>query len=239
MSITAVIVNFHTARHTLNLLRDLFEQTEQFELLLFDQEVDKSSEFSEIIKWVATLEGRYICSKENRPLNHVWNEAVALCDTKYIAFLNNDIRILPNFIDTTVKILDREPTVDCVVHPTNHPSYIKAEKTLRYIKLTGTPLRQGWDFTIRKSRWETIPQELQFFCGDDFIFESIHQRGGSVAYALSSPILHWQGQSPRGKVRGAEDVERYKSLGFKHRLSTPEEYSLIKPSTEFSKAFLS
>ena len=150
--------------------------------------------------------------------------------------MNNDIRIPSNFIYDTVNIFQINPEVDCVIHPTNHPEHATATiNALQYSLLTERT-RQGWDFSVRNSSWVEIPKELEFYCGDDFIFENIYLRGNLVAMALGSPIIHLLSQtrkSPLNKVipnrNPVKDVETYKKLGFKHYLNILDKYSKIEP----------
>jgi glycosyltransferase involved in cell wall biosynthesis len=232
--ISCLIVNFNCLFHTKNLIKDVEAQDLQdFELIIMDQNSHEegTKEFLESIKNKYTV----IQNGYNKPLNTIWNDFVTMSKYDYCAFLNNDIRIPTNFLSNTVEIFNLEPSVSCVIHPTNHKDWSIAKKKLSY-EILSDRTRQGWDHSFRKSDWVTIPSILDFYCGDDFIFENVYLRNKHVAMALSSPIIHLLSQtrkSPLNKVipnrNPIKDVESYKKLGFRHYLNILDKYSKIEP----------
>lgn len=233
--IVCVLVNFNCLNHTKNLINDLEKQQyKDFKIVLYDQgSVESGTE-----KYLNELKEKSIVVIQNglnKPLNHIWNESIRNFDAEYFSFLNNDIRIPSNFICDTVHIFERENNVSCVIHPTNKNKYNSAKKELEYEILT-EKARQGWDFSVRKSDWVEIPNILEFYCGDDFIFENIFRNNKQVAVAISSPIIHHLSQTRKSKFNSVipnrnpkRDVENYKKLGFPHYLDIPHQYSKLEP----------
>lgn len=238
--ISCLIVNFNCLEYTKALLFDIQEQTyKDFELVVVDQNSIEQGTSDFLNKCKDLLNVTVIKNDHNKPLNHIWNDFVADAKGDYCAFLNNDITIPPNFLSDTVEIMDKHFEISCVIHPTNHPNWsVYTSNKLSYVILD-KQTRQGWDFTFRKNDWVHIPDILEFYCGDDFVFENIYIRGKKVAMATSSPIIHWLSQtrlSPLNKVipnrKPMVDVENYKKLGFPHHLDLIPEYSNINPTIQ-------
>jgi GT2 family glycosyltransferase len=171
---------------------------------------------------------------KNIPLNTVWNSYVSLSVKPYVCLLNNDIRIPPNFLQDVVDIFEKEPTVGAIMHPTNHPSYKKMLPELKYEILERGKYRQGWDICIRKEAWTPIPQFLTIYCGDDFVFENMYKKGYDYAVAISSPIVHYLGQTRKSKYNlelpernPKKDIANYRSLGYVHHMVPPEDYTIV------------
>lgn len=232
--ISCLIVNFNCLYHTKNLIKDIEKQEDViYDITIYDQNSQEpgTKEFLEMIKDKYNV----IQNGFNRPLNHIWNEFVSNSKYDLCAFLNNDIRIPYNFLKDTINIFAIEKEVSCVIHPTNHPNWNSTKPTLHYSVLRPRT-RQGWDFSFRKSDWVDIPQILEFYCGDDFIFEMIYRNERKVAIALSSPIIHLLSQTRKSEFNKVipnrnpnRDVENYKSLGFSHGLGVIDKYTKIQP----------
>lgn len=232
--ISCLIVNFNCLEHTKNLVNDLKRQTfTDYELIIVDQNSVEpgTKEFLNKMQSNCTI----IRNSFNKPLNAIWNEFIVRAKGDVCAFLNNDIRIPANFLEDTRDVFDLEPEVSAVIHPTNHKDWTVATDDLTYVVLDERT-RQGWDFSFRKSEWVNIPSELDFYCGDDFIFEHIYIKNKKVAFALSSPIIHLLSRtrySDYNKVipnrNPNRDVDNYKKLGYKHYLNLVDKYSKIHP----------
>jgi len=232
--ISCLIVNLNCLQHTKNLIQNLENQNlEDFEIFVADQ--NSTEEGTE--EFLENIQQKHIVIRHgyNKPLNHIWNWFIKVARHDYCAFLNNDIIIPKNFLKDTVEIFEKEPDVSCVIHPTNHPSWNTAKSTLEYTILD-EKIRQGWDFSFRKKDWVHIPDVLEFYCGDDFIFENLYRKNKKVAMALSSPIIHLLSQTRKSSLNKVipnrnptKDIENYKKLGFDHYLDIPHKYSKIEP----------
>jgi hypothetical protein len=87
---------------------------------------------------------------------------------------------------------------------------------------------------MRKEAYSQIPKNLHFFCGDDYLYEMLYKKGWKFAIITSSPIIHFQGMTPRIPGISNKDVSEYKKMGFPHgRLDVCFEYCNFKPT--FSK----
>jgi hypothetical protein len=168
----------------------------------------------------------------NRPLNHLWNDFVAESSTPFCCILNNDVRVLPNFLSSALEVLKREPSVGFVNHTTNSKEFSAASEDLVY-EIIDKPYRQGWDFIFRKECFVEIPEQLTFFYGDDYIYSKLYSSGKKAAYVLNSPMLHFE-RSTTEEKNGVRDLsgdrEFYLSLGLEFRdLSFHPVYSKWKP----------
>ena len=233
MKLGILIINRNHIKYTVDLVQQLGVQTSQdFELTIVDNGSSERSTSS-------LLNGlRLPCIKKieytgrNLSLHTLWNQFVLNNNYKYYSFLNNDMVIPRNFVSDTLEVFSREPSVGCVAHATNHPSY-QVCGPLEYQTFSDS-YRQGWDFTMRRAAYSPIPRSLQFFCGDDYLYEKLYQKGWKFAIVTSSPIIHFQGATPRVPGISARDIAEYKKLGFKHgRLDVCFKLSNFKPT--FSK----
>jgi len=180
--IEVLIVDIDRSRYTDQLLGDISKQTVEPDVFLFIQD-----------------------SHDMVGLNRIWNAFYEQSECKYLSFLNNDIRIPKNFIEDTLDIFEKESDVSIVVHSTNHPDYTDVTD-LNYV-IYDSDLCQGWDFTIRREDYVRIPDDLDTFGGDDFLFYNQYRNGNKVAVAISSPIIHYHAKS-RHYFRGDRQKER-------------------------------
>lgn len=238
--ISCLIVNFNCLDYTKALINDLKNQSyKEYDVLLVDQNSSElgTKEFLESCKYLPNF--TVITNNFNKPLNHIWNEFVATAKGDYCSFLNNDIVIPPNFLSDVAMAFSVDENVSCVIHPTNHPNWSKYTPSKFTMVIPNEKTRQGWDFSFRRTDWIEIPSILEFYCGDDFIFENVYRNNKKIAITTSSPIIHWLSRtrkSPLNKVipnrNAPRDVENYKLLGFPHYLGLLPEYSNAEPTID-------
>lgn len=224
-----LIVNYNCLDHTKNLYLDLMSQNDtNFDVHIIDQGSTEPGTH-EFLDGVPNT----TINTHNRPLNHVWNDFVEASNKDFICLLNNDIRIPKNFITDLITIFENA-LIGMVMHPTNHPNYDKALPQTSYDVLSNTVFRQGWDMCLRKSGWTKIPEILEFYCGDDFIFQTYYNRGYRSAMATSSPIIHYLSQTRRSsktqltELKPKTDVANYIKLGYNHHLKVPLKYTIVE-----------
>ena len=233
MKLGLIIINRNHINYTTDVVRQLSEQTSNdFKLTIIDNgstELNTDSILNSL-KYPFIENIKY--TGHNIPLNHLWNGFVLQNQYDYYCFLNNDVIIPKNFVKDTLDIFEKESTVGCVSHATNHLNY-QTCTPLNY-KIFSDKYRQGWDFTMRRAAYSQIPETLHFFCGDDYLYEMLYKKGWKFAIATSSPIIHFQGMTPRIPGISNKDISEYKKLGLPHgRLDVCFEYSNFKPT--FSK----
>ncbi len=201
VKISVLLVNLNNLEYTKQCLDDLLNQDIVFNLRLVDQNSSETGtkeffhdfftkhsngEFYGKIDYLEILNTGF-----NKPLNHLWNDYVKESSTEFICLLNNDVRISPNFLSSSISVLEKEPYVGFVNHVTNNLTYSSWSDSLEYV-IMETPYRQGWDPTFRKSFYNQIPQNLNFFYGDDFIYSKLYESGYKGAYILNSPMIHFE-----------------------------------------------
>jgi GT2 family glycosyltransferase len=192
-----LVVNINGLQYTKDAIGDLLKQTVPFNLTLIDQ--GSSEEGTE--NYINALTSvpypniglSIIRNKGNVPLNHLWNDLYKNSTCDLLCFLNNDVRVPSNFVEDTLVIFKEEDNVGMVVHATNHPLYQETHP-LCYV-IMDTKIAQGWDFTIRRAAYVPIPEDIHYFGGDDWLFVQAYRKGWKLATALSSPIIHYKGQS--------------------------------------------
>lgn len=238
--ISCLIVNFNCLDYTRKLVQDVINQSYQdFDLLIVDQNSHEVGTEQFLSSFSGIHNIKVVRNSWNRPLNHIWNDFARDAKGKYLAFLNNDITIPPNFLSDTVAIFDKHHEVACVVHPTNHPNWGYYTPNELTYEILDEPVRQGWDFSYRACDWSPIPEILEFYCGDDYVFENVYHRGMKVAMATSSPIIHWLSQTRKSPLNPVipnrnpnRDIDNYKKLGLVHRLGLIERFSNVAPTLQ-------
>lgn len=222
--VSILIINLNNLEYTKDCIGDLIQQDTIFNLTIVDQnssEHGTSEYYSEFNQ--NYIKGKYngkienlsiIQSGFNKPINQIWNEFVSNSKTEFVCLLNNDIRLLPNFISSSIQVMDIEDSVAVVNHTTNHIDFSTYSLKLNY-KIVEKPYRQGWDFFIRKNKWSPIPNSLEFFFGDDYIYSKIYLEGYKGAYVLNSPIIHYERgttEEKKGNRCTKNDLLNYNNL---------------------------
>lgn len=230
MKLSVLVVNINNLQYTRNCIFDLESQDYQdFELIVVDQGSTENGT-EEYLNFLELKGVKIIRNGFNKPLNWIWNEFYRNSNSDYLCCLNNDVKLSPNFVSDTIKILDKESEVGIVIHTTNSSKYNKILNTLEYVYLDWR-IKQGWDFTIRKSAYVEIPEILKFYWGDDWIFHNAYERGFNVAICLSSPIVHYgeksSGYSP---VNFIQEQDNFHSLGLKRYLPHYNPYNEVLPT---------
>ena len=242
--ITVLLVNLNNILHTKQCLDDLISQDILFNLTLVDQNSSEpgtkelfdsfftrhiNGDFNGKVNFLEIQNTGY-----NKPLNHIWNNFVNNTSTEFLCLLNNDVRISPNFLSSALSILEKEPTVGIVNHTTNDSRYSNWDDQLDY-QIMDSPYRQGWDPIFRKSCYNQIPEELNFFYGDDYIYSKLYSSGYKGAYVLNSPIIHFERSTTEekgGQRDCSSDGNIFHSLELEHKNLTFNE-DLCKWKPEF------
>ena len=221
--LTIVVVNLNGMAYTIPCLESLSRQINRdFKVVVVDQgSTEKGTR-----EYLNSTGYEVIYNEGNIPLNHVWNTVGSACDTEYLCLLNNDTIVPNNFVDDTLEIMRKEPTVGIVIHETNKGMV----PTRSNYTVFNNPVYQGWDFTIRKSIMPYIPEALSIFAGDCYIFSRVVGDGYHVAMSHSSPIIHFKERTritiPNIKKIQTADVRTYKGI------CNQENLKVIDPSVD-------
>lgn len=195
--VKVLVINLDNIDFTRDCLEDLSKQTTtDFEVVLVDQNSSESGT-SEFLDSVNYPNVEVVRNETNKPLNEVWNWFHEKYKNEILCYLNNDVLLPTNFIESTIQVFDAEPYVGIVCHSTNHPDYQEETSELKYEIVEPFVNMQGWDFSIRGPLFPKVPSYLKTYCGDDFIFNDIYTKGFNLAYVLNSPIIHYEGQSKK------------------------------------------
>ena len=254
--ISVLVVNLNNLSYTKQCLGDLLNQDIVFNLRLVDQnssELGTKEFFDDFFtkhsngEFYGKIDYLEISNTGfNKPLNHLWNDYVKESSTEFICLLNNDVRISPNFLSSSISVLEKEPDVGFVNHVTNNSAYSSWSDSLEYV-IMESPYRQGWDPIFRKSCYSPIPDELKFFYGDDYIYSKLYSLEYKGAYVLNSPMIHLERSTTteKGGLRDCSldgdfflslDLD-YKNLTFNEDLCRwkPEFDSIIKKESDYEK----
>jgi GT2 family glycosyltransferase len=229
-----LVINLDNIDFTKQCLIDLNNQkSKDFEVVLVDQNSTEvgTKEFLDSLNY-DNLE--IVRNPENYPLHHVWNWFAKTYQNEYLCFLNNDVELSTNFAESIIQVFEKEPYVGLVVHSSNHPDYFTESQELKYEIVKPFVNLQGWDFSLRNVLYPEIPEYLKTYCGDDYIFNFIYEKGFNLAYILNSPIIHYEGQSKKSmKTNGYEDHVAFANNNNKHYLKVNLDFSKIKPTFNF------
>lgn len=240
LKVEVIMININNLQLTKDAVNDLLLQTAPYLLQLVDQgSIEKGTrEYLRGLSGVSKI--KVVRNSKNIELHELWNKFYKQSEAELLCFLNNDVRVPSNFIQDTVKVFELEPTVGCVIHSTNHSRY-KETTPLRY-RILRDEFGQGWDFTVRRSAYTLIPDELKLFYGDDFIFNNLYLAGWKTAIVLSSPVIHFGEKSHKSysecEVCMVEGKKWMRAHGFKkirHRnryTRTTPEFLEIKETLE-------
>jgi SAM-dependent methyltransferase len=240
--ISVLLVNLNNLSYTKQCLENLLLQDIVFNLRLVDQNSSETGtkeffddfftkhsngEFYGKIDYLEIFNTGF-----NKPLNYLWNDYAKESFTEFICLLNNDVKIAPNFLSSSISVLEKEPSVGFVNHVTNNLTYSSWSDSLEYV-IMETPYRQGWDPTFRKSSYNQIPENLNFFYGDDFIYSKLYESGYKGAYILNSPMIHFERSTTieKGGQRDcSDDGSVFHTLNLEHKnLTFNEDLCRWKP----------
>jgi len=182
-----LVVNINNDRMTRELMVDLSLQTHPYEVTLINNDT-------------------------NVDLCRIWNEFYSSTTDDLLCFLNNDVKVPPNFVSDTVAVFDKEPEVGCVVHRIGNPCEYGDELVYR---IPTKKFCQGFDFTLRRDAYTLIPDDLRVFGGDDYLFSNLYLKGWKAAVVLSSPIVHYNARSRKWyKYNRKDEMETYLKYGY-------------------------
>jgi len=192
-SLHILIVNLNNLFYTKNCVADLMRQMDgDFDLTVVDNASTEEGT-SEYMDMLGRNGVTAVKHEERVPLNELWNRFYRSTQNPYLCLLNNDVRIPCNFVSDTKAVMDKEPEVGLAVHATNNEKFMDITE-LRYEVLFGN-IRQGWDMTWRRTAYTIIPECLEVYFGDDFLYAKLYEKGLKAAMIFSSPLIHFLGQS--------------------------------------------
>lgn len=233
-----LVVNLDNLKFTKDCVNDLMRQSDMdFDLTVVD---NASNELDTEIYMDSLLNNgiNVIKLTERMPLNHVWNQTFDDNEgAEYLCFLNNDVRVAHNYISTIKEAFACSPEVDIIGHVTNNPEYHVKDKL--ELKEFYRQMRQGWDYTIRRTAFVRIPDTLKVYFGDDWIYAQVYNSKRKAALILNSPMIHFIGQSIKS-LRGREyedDEKVFHSYGLTNGYSLWSGVSLTSVKQVNPKSF--
>jgi GT2 family glycosyltransferase len=138
---------------------------------------------------------------ENIGVNPAWNHSFAMAmlnKCRYLAILNDDIRIAPNFFKEMLQVFSDKPDA-AIVSPSTFRSMDLFESYRKSpVQFTRDPqpfARRvcGWAFVIdmeKLGRIDPIPQELRIYCGDLYYHWSCQRLGFKWYKSYRTFIYH-------------------------------------------------
>lgn len=218
--IDILVINLNNIALTKDVIDDLYRQDyKDFKITV----VDNGSDEEGTDNFLDSLDGATVIRNDNNePINHIWNTFAEQSDGEYLCLLNNDVRLSPNYLSSSVEVFKKDKSIAVVNHTTNLTAYSQWSEKLSYVKIYKC-YRQGWDIFIKKERYHHIPDEMLFYFGDDYLYSMIYDDGFYGAYVLNSPLIHYCSKTVPGKggktyqQDGLYDTKAYYLLPLKHR----------------------
>jgi len=135
---------------------------------------------------------------KNIGVNRSWNYGLSIAKTTLVSVLNADIFLPQRFFEKIVQpFSDQSVGIVVPLSTTKREAFSFSEECSEAIA-TDFLGRQGWAWTIRRAVLEKvspIPEELQMFFGDDFIFACVRELGYKVVLVTNTLVLHKVGVS--------------------------------------------
>lgn len=226
-----LIININNLQLTKALLNNIFSQTYPYRLTV----VDNGSREEGTKEYFRSVGVDFVCNSKNEPICHLWNKLYQSSNDECLCCLNNDVTVFPNFVWDTVNILNSDKEIGCVIYSTNNPNYQMTSPT--EYAVVDSRITHGWAFTIRKSAYTPIPEDIEFYGGDDFLFTNLYEKGWKVAMCLSSPIVHYRASSRKyySGIRESEMKAYFKHVAIRLPYYSP--YSMdFPPFSEMRKS---
>ena len=112
--ITAILVNYHTAQHTLDAAMSIYTQQEikRPEIIVIDNSASHSEK--ELLKSRLPHGTTYIYNTENTGFAKACNQAMNHSSSEFILLLNPDARLLPGALSTLATCLKNHPDAGAV-----------------------------------------------------------------------------------------------------------------------------
>ena len=248
--IDILIVNLNNKEYTLNCVRDLLLQDcHEFTAVIYDQASEEHGTDDALAELAKINERISVVRLDKRmPLNHLWNKFAKEAKSKYLCFLNNDVKLPHNFISHTLLTLDLDADIAIACHATNNTEYSTVTDMLSYKildsiydgempnSITGDPGRgayviQGWDFAIRRSAYSPIPESIHTYSGDAWLYYRAYEMGYRCAMILSAPIIHYLSKSMAHRSNPpAPDFQALTREIGEHEFTVNLEYSKLQPT---------
>lgn len=208
-----IVINLNNLRYTKDCISDLMRQQYMgYDLTVVDN-ASREADTREYMKLLGENGVNVIVLPQRKHLNRIWNDFYLTNKNKYLCYLNNDVRLSFNYTQSIMDVYTKEPEVGMVCHASNNAKYSEM-KEIEYVVLF-EKIRQGWDFTIRREAYALIPDNLEVFCGDDYLYAKLYEKKWKSAMILSSPLIHFLGMS-QDESSGAQynkDMEQFTKLG--------------------------
>jgi glucosyl-dolichyl phosphate glucuronosyltransferase len=115
IAVSVVIPTFNRAAGVERLLDDLVHQSTSrpYEVIVVDNA--STDDTSSIVRRIASAHPlvRYACERA-RGASHARNRGIALANGPIVAFVDDDIRVAPDWIDALCRAFEGDPSLDCV-----------------------------------------------------------------------------------------------------------------------------
>jgi len=211
--LSVIIVNYNTADFIVRCLNSVASQSvADLEVIVVDNCSQDGS--SELLKnnfsWI-----KFIVNNRNFGFARANNQALKMCSGKYVYYLNPDTEVRPDAFKIMIDFMNSRPDVGAagtqIVNPdgslqssfeNHYPGQRYAVRELKDFK-NGIAWVLGASMIVRRDLIQSLGgfDERFFLYGEDVdLCLRTRQAGWSIGYIPSAVVVHWVGQSERGRL---------------------------------------
>lgn len=141
-----------------------------------------------------------IDTEPNMSPNHVFNYCMKMCDTKYYLLLNDDVLLQRTVINDCYNVLESDSGIgltEILTYNMELEKYVQSVvpytgnggQTTTYFN-KDTQGMTGWFMCGRKEHWVDIPEQLNYFFGDNMIYIETQRKSLKIVKICSKFISH-------------------------------------------------
>lgn len=198
---------------TKSILRQLFEQGDYAEIIVLDNGSNPETK-----RWLASQNFATVLNAEGMGIHEMWNAGAVLATKRYpkvnIAFLNNDLRIGPNFLKGMRDVLRDDPVgygAVCANYDGREGTGSVRLHGICADRYDGTGGLAGFAYMVRGELFQQgyrFPNECKWWFGDNDLTVMLDQSDLPYGMALDVEVEHLDGGGKTGKWDSPEMQER-------------------------------
>ncbi len=215
--ISVVIVNYNVKDFLSKCLNSIAVQSGiEFEIIVVDNASQDNtgdmmdSEFPYV---------KFIQNGENMGFGRANNQALRLCDSRYLYFLNPDTIVRPNAFRSIIKFMDSHPEIGLagtrLINPdgSSQPSVENRYPSQRYARKEQAAFKRmkgdiAWVSGASMIARQEVIESVKGFDEDFFLYAEetdlclrIRKAGWAIGYIPEAVIVHWKGKSEQDTVQ--------------------------------------
>lgn len=192
--LSIIVPVYNEFHYTKQLLDELHKVETPFQLIIIDNwSTDETKDY--FVNAMPTYDKQigfiYKRHEENTYVNPAWNEWVKLATEKYIMIINNDLLLEQWFEKPLIEALHDNIMISSPIY-----TIWDKQNDVRYQHNRFNPNNLCWHcYCMRKEHRPKIPESIKIWFGDNYIFETMKQRGMIQVACPNSRIHHFESKT--------------------------------------------